>query len=439
MKISSSTFKKLAVVLFVAGLFAVFLKMGWHEQLTFENLKTRQSELRASVETDKALWIVGFGLAYIVMAAAQLPGAALMTIAGGVLFGFVVGTIVVSFASTLGATAAMLVSRYLFRDAIQQRYGAKLRAFNQGIERDGGFYLFSLRLIPAVPYFLINLGAGLTSIGTWTFYWVSQIGMLAATAVYVNAGDQISRIDSASGLLSYKLWGAFILLALFPFLARGIISVIAHKVKTAVRMRRMSQPHEKPKAYDYNVVVIGAGSGGLVASLIAAAVKAKVALVEKHQMGGDCLNTGCVPSKALIRSAKMAHYARRAEDWGFRSTAVDFEFSEVMDRVHRVIKQIEPHDSVERYTGLGVECVHGEAKIESPWRVYVTPEGGQRNNVPEGGQRDSLASARMPRDGRRGPAAGRRGGRAASARGILGDGQGPARRTARCSVGPPPG
>ena len=363
MKIKSGTLKKLAILLVVAGLFAVFFQQGWHEQLTFDNLKARQGELRASVEANKAAWIAGFGIAYIVMAAAQLPGAALMTIAGGVLFGFLLGTLVVSFASTLGATLAMLVSRYLFRDSIEKRYGHKLRAFNQGIERDGAFYLFSLRLIPVVPFFLINLGAGLTAMRTWTFYWVSQIGMLAGTAVYVNAGDQISRISSPGGLLSPKLWGAFVLLAIFPFIARKILA--------GVNARRVYRDHEKPEAFDYNVVVIGAGSGGLVASLIAAAVKAKVALIEKHQMGGDCLNTGCVPSKALIRSAKMAHYAKRAKDWGFRSASVDFEFSEVMDRVHRVIQAIEPHDSVERYTGLGVECVQGEATIESPWQVRV--------------------------------------------------------------------
>ncbi len=357
------TLKKLALVLVVAGLFAVFFQQGWHEQLTFENLKARQGELQASVAENRTLWIAGFALAYIVMAAAQLPGAALMTIAGGVLFGLALGTVVVSFASTIGATLAMLVSRYLFRDSIEKRYGQKLRAFNQGIERGGAFYLFSLRLIPVVPYFLINLGAGLTALRTWTFYWVSQVGMLAATVVYVNAGTQIGQISSPAGLLSPRLWGAFVLLALFPLLARKIVGV--------VKARRVYREHDKPEAYDYNVVVIGAGSGGLVASLIAAAVKAKVALVEKHQMGGDCLNTGCVPSKALIRSAKMAHYAKRAKDWGFRSAEVEFEFAEVMDRVQRVIKAIEPHDSVERFTGLGVECLQGEATIESPWRVRV--------------------------------------------------------------------
>ncbi len=360
---TTATFKKLGLLLVVGVLFAVFFQMGWHEQLTFENLKAQQAELQASTEANKPLWILGFAVAYIVMAAAQLPGAALMTIAGGVLFGLVLGTIVVSFASTIGATVAMLVSRYLFRDTIQQRYGQRLKSFNEGIEKDGPFYLFTLRLIPVVPFALINLGAGLTAMRTWTFYWVSQIGMLIGTAIYVNAGTQISQLESVSGLLSPKVWGAFALLALLPFLARKIVSF--------AKARRVYRQHSAPKHFDYNVVVIGAGSGGLVASLIAAAVKAKVALIEKHQMGGDCLNTGCVPSKALIRSAKMAHYAKRAKDWGFKSASVDFDFADVMDRVHDVIKTIEPHDSVERFTGLGVDCVAGEATIEDPWRVRV--------------------------------------------------------------------
>ena len=360
---NSQTLKKLAILAVVAVLFGIFYHMGWHEQLTFENLQTQQGELRESVAANKPTWILGFALAYIVMAAAQLPGASLMTVAGGVLFGLGLGTLVVSFASTIGATVAMLVSRYLFRDSIQQRYGHKLKAFNEGIEKDGGFYLFTLRLIPVVPFFLINLGAGLTAIRTWTFYWVSQLGMVAGTAIYVNAGDQISQLSSLGGLLSPKLWGAFVLLAIFPFLARKIVGL--------VRARRVYAKFERPKSFDYNVVVIGAGSGGLVASLIAAAVKAKVALIEKHEMGGDCLNTGCVPSKALIRSAKMIHYAKRAEEWGFRSMSVDFDFKAVMDRVHRVIKEIEPHDSVERYTGFGVECIAGEATIVNPWQVRV--------------------------------------------------------------------
>ena len=363
MKIQGTTVRKIAIVALVIALFTVFFQMGWHELVTFDNLKAQQEDLRASTAASPARWILGFALAYIVMAAAQLPGAALMTIAAGVLFGLGIGTVVVSFASTIGATVAMLLSRYLLRDSIQNRYGAQLRAFNQGIDRDGGFYLFSLRLIPVVPFFLINLGAGLTSLRTWTFYWVSQVGMLAGTAVYVNAGTQIGQLESASGLLSPQLWGAFALLALFPFIARKIVG--------SVKARRVFRQHQRPKTYDYNVVVIGAGSGGLVASLIAAAVKAKVALIEKHEMGGDCLNTGCVPSKALIRSAKMIHYAQRAKDWGFRSTEVDFDFRQVMDRVHRVIQEIAPHDSVERYTSLGVECVAGEATIESPWQVRV--------------------------------------------------------------------
>ena len=138
-----------------------------------------------------------------------------------------------------------------------------------------------------------------------------------------------------------------------------------------MRKRRELKNYPKPKNFDYNVIVIGAGSAGLVSSYIAAATKARVALIEKNKMGGDCLNTGCVPSKALIRSAKMLSYARRAEEFGFRNTETEFDFAEVMERVQRVVNTIEPHDSTERYTDLGVDCIRGEARIASPYTVEV--------------------------------------------------------------------
>jgi len=361
--INTASLKKLAILLLVAALAAVFFQQGWHEQLTFANLKARQAELQAATAARPVLWIAGFFVAYVLMAALSLPGATIMTLAAGLLFGLGVGTVVVSFASSIGATLAMLVARYVFGDEVQRRYGAKLRRLNEGIEREGAFYLFTLRLIPIFPFFLINLGMGLTRMPARTFYWVSQLGMLPGTAVYVNAGTQLAQIDSPSGLLSPGLLGAFALLGLFPLIARRIVALI--------KARRVYRGHRRPRSFDYNVVVIGAGSAGLVASYVAAAVKAKVALIEKHKMGGDCLNTGCVPSKALIRSAKMLHYARRAEDWGFRSATVDYDFGEVMQRVHRVIETVEPHDSVERYQSLGVDCIQGEARIESPWTVRV--------------------------------------------------------------------
>jgi pyruvate/2-oxoglutarate dehydrogenase complex dihydrolipoamide dehydrogenase (E3) component/uncharacterized membrane protein YdjX (TVP38/TMEM64 family) len=298
----------------------------------------------------------------------SLPGAALMTLVAGAVFGLLWGTVIVSFASSLGATLAFLASRFLLRDAIQGRFGDKLRAINAGVEKEGAFYLFTLRLVPAFPFFVINLVMGLTPMKTRTFYWVSQVGMLAGTLVYVNAGTQLARLESVKGILSPGLLASFAALGLFPLVAKKIVDT--------VRARRVYAGWKKPARFDRNLVVIGAGSAGLVSAYIAAAVKAKVTLIEKHRMGGDCLNTGCVPSKALIRSAKLLSHIRRSREFGIRSASADFDFAEVMERVQRVIRDIEPHDSVARYTALGVECIQGEARIVSPWEVEVTTSTG---------------------------------------------------------------
>ncbi len=286
-----------------------------------------------------------------------------MTLAGGALFGFLPALVVVSFASTIGATLAFLVSRFLLRDWVQSKFKKRLKALNAGIEKDGGFYLFTLRLVPIFPFFVINLAMGLTPMRTRTYYWVSQVGMLAGTAVYVNAGTQLGQIETLGGILSPQLLLSFALLGIFPLLARKGVDIM--------QKRRSLKDFPKPEKFDYNTVVLGAGSAGLVSAYIAAAVKAKVALVEKDKMGGDCLNTGCVPSKALIRTAKMLAYGRRAQEFGLQKTKTDFDFAEVMERVQAVIKKVEPHDSVERYTGLGVECIKGEARITSPYTVQV--------------------------------------------------------------------
>jgi pyruvate/2-oxoglutarate dehydrogenase complex dihydrolipoamide dehydrogenase (E3) component len=278
-------------------------------------------------------------------------------------FGLTVGTVLVSFASSIGALLAFLVVRYLLRDIVQRRYGARLRAVNAGIERDGPFYLFALRLVPAVPFFVVNGAMALTPIRPWTFYWVSQLGMLAGTVVYINAGTQLARIRSVGDVFSLELIASFALLAVFPWLARSVLD--------AFRARRAVARFAKPARFDRNLIVIGAGSAGLVCAYIAAAVKAKVTLVERSRMGGDCLNTGCVPSKALIRTAKLLASMRNSESLGIRKATAEFDFAEVMERVQRVIRQIEPHDSVERYTQLGVECLRGEARITTPWSVEV--------------------------------------------------------------------
>ena len=355
--------RKGIVLVVIALLITAFFLFDVGSYLTLENLKAQQASLgewRQANPWQSALVVF---LVYVVVTALSLPGAAIMTLAVGAIFGLLVGTILVSFASTIGATLAFIIARFLLRDTVQAKFGDKLGALNQGIEKDGAFYLFGLRLVPLFPFFVINLAMGLTTIRTITFAWVSQVGMLLGTAVYVNAGTQLAGIDSLSGILSPGLIFSFVLLGVFP--------LIAKKILAGIKARKVLAGYAKPEKFDRNLVVIGAGSGGLVASLIAAAVKSKVTLIEKHKMGGDCLNTGCVPSKALIRSARYIEQTRRASEFGFKSASAEFDFADIMERVQRVVKRVEPHDSVERFTGLGVDVIQGEARIISPYSVEV--------------------------------------------------------------------
>ena len=354
---------RLLVVAFLALAFVVFLAAGGPRYFTFENLKAQQDALEGWRAMYPWQSLAAFFALYIAFTSASLPAASLLTILAGAIFGFGWGVLLVSFASAIGATIAMLAARFVLRDWVQARFGMRLRAVNEGIAREGGFYLFTLRLIPAVPYFLINLAMGLTPIRPWTFYWVSQLAMFPATVLYVNAGTQLARLDSLRGILSWQLIGAFLLLGFFPLAAKRALE--------AFKARRVYARWPRPRRFDRNLIVIGAGSAGLVAAYIAAAVRAKVTLVEKHRMGGDCLNTGCVPSKALIKSARVLSTIRNAKLFGLQSATAQFEFAEVMERVQRVIRAIEPHDSAERYTRLGVECLQGTAKITSPWTVEI--------------------------------------------------------------------
>jgi pyruvate/2-oxoglutarate dehydrogenase complex dihydrolipoamide dehydrogenase (E3) component/uncharacterized membrane protein YdjX (TVP38/TMEM64 family) len=361
--------RKLLVVLAIVAAIVAFFALDLGRFLTLESVKARQAELAALVETRPFATAAGFFVAYVLATALSLPGAAtVLTLLAGALFGLLGGVVLVSFASSIGATLAFLASRFVLRDAVRARFGDKLGAIDEGVRRDGAFYLFTLRLIPIFPFFLVNLVMGLTPIATRTFYWVSQVGMLAGTLVYVNAGTELAKIDSLKGLLSPGLIGSFVLLGLFPLIAKKIVDAVA--------ARRVYAGWTRPPKFDRNLVVIGAGSGGLVSAYIAAAVKAKVSLVERHRMGGDCLNTGCVPSKALLRSAKLLSQARHAKDYGIRRMDADFDFADVMDRVQRVVRTIEPHDSVERYAGLGVDVIEGEATIRSPWEVEVRTRDG---------------------------------------------------------------
>jgi len=354
---------RLFVVAVVVLAFVVFFAAGGPRYFTFENLKAQQAALEEWRALHPAQALAAFFTLYIAFTSASLPGALLLTILAGAIFGFGWGVALVSFASAIGATIAMLGARFVLRDWVQARFGAQLRGINQGVEREGAFYLFTLRLIPAVPYFLINLAMGLTPIRTWTYYWVSQLAMFPATVIYVNAGTQLARLDSPAGILSGQLIGAFVLLGLFPLLAKKAVELF--------KARRVYARWPRPRRFERNLIVIGGGSAGLVAAYIAAAVRAKVTLVEKERMGGDCLNTGCVPSKALIKSARVLSQIRNSQKYGIRQASADFDFADVMERVQRVVRAVEPHDSVERYTQLGVECLHGTAKITTPWTVEI--------------------------------------------------------------------
>jgi dihydrolipoamide dehydrogenase len=348
-------------------LLAVFVYVGFlDELLTLENFKSQQADIDAWVQSNPLLAGSAFFFLYIAITAVNIPGAALMTLIAGALFGVLQGTVLVSFASTIGATLAFLLSRYLLREMVEARLGETLQRINRGLDKDGAFYLFTLRLIPAFPFWAINMVMGLTRFPAGTYYWVSQVGMLPATIIYVNAGTQIARLESPAGILSPEIIGSLALLGIFPLLAR--------KVLTAWKAAKQRRKFSRPAAYDTNMVVIGAGSAGLVTAYIAAAAKARVTLIERERMGGDCLNTGCVPSKALIRSARIKSYIDRSREFGIEAGAARTDFPEVMQRVRNVITAIEPHDSVDRYTSLGVDCVQGDATITSPWTVEVNGE-----------------------------------------------------------------
>src|SRR5256885_11479334 len=362
--------RRLLVAVLLLGLIAAFFALDLGQYLRLEYFRSQQSAIEEFRRANPlAASFVCFGI-YVVVTSLSLPFAAVMSLAIGAVFGLLWGTLIVSFASSVGATLAFLSSRFLFREAVGTRFGGRLRAVDAGLEKEGAFYLFALRLVPAVPYIVVNLVMGVTPIRTWTFYWVGQIGMLPATIVYVNAGTQLATVKSLSGILSPTLIGSLVLIGIFPLIAKHAVEVF--------KARRRLARWPKPARFERNLVVIGAGSAGLVSAYIAAAVKAKVTLIEKDKMGGDCLNTGCVPSKALIKSARLVAQAKRAREFGFKAVQVDFDFADVMERVQRVVRAVEPHDSAERYTKLGVECLKGEAKITSPWAVEVKGETGRR-------------------------------------------------------------
>ena len=364
--------RKLLIVVLIA-LIAAFFIFDLGRFFSLEYLKSQQAALNGLYESRPLMIIAAFFLVYIAVTALSLPGAAILTLAAGAQFGLLLGTLIASFASTIGATLAFLVSRYLLRDTIESKFGDKIKTFNSNIEKDGALYLFTLRLVPVFPFFLVNLAMGLTRLKTGVFYVVSQIGMLAGTLVFVNAGTQLAQIDSLSGILSPGLIFSFALLGIFPLVAKKAVDMF--------KAKKRYEGFDKPEKFDHDIVVLGAGSGGLVTAYIGAAVKAKVTLIEKHQMGGDCLNTGCVPSKALIRSGKLMSNIQHCEKYGVQNATGEVDFAKTMQRVHEVIAKIEPHDSVERYTKLGVNVIKGEGSIKSPWTVEVNGQTLTTRNI----------------------------------------------------------
>lgn len=360
--------KLLLVLLLILSGGAIFV-FDVGQYLNLQYLQSQLSDIRAYVTAEPLISGAVFFAVYVLVTSLSLPGAAIMTLAAGAIFGLLKGVVLASFAASVGATLAFLVTRYLLHDAVQEKFSERLKAINRGVERDGALYLFSIRLVPIFPFFVINLLMALTPIRTWTFYWVSQVGMLAGTIVYVNAGTQLAQISSPAGLLSSELIVAFTLLALLPWIGKAIVN--------RVQAMRVYRGWQKPKTFDRNLIVIGAGSAGLVSAYIAATVKASVTLIERHRMGGDCLNTGCVPSKALIKSAQVYHFANTAPRYGLKPLVPEADFAAIMQRVQSVISRIEPHDSVERYSELGVDCRMGEAELVSPWEVEIRNESGE--------------------------------------------------------------
>ncbi|MFT5592204.1 MAG: dihydrolipoamide dehydrogenase [Oceanicoccus sp.] len=360
--------KKLLIIAALAAIITALVIFDAQQYLTpdfYQQLFSEQPLLTGAIF---------FGV-YVVATALSIPGAAALTLIGGAIFGLGWGLLLISFASSIGATLAFLMTRLLLKDWVQAKFGHYLSTINKGVEKDGAFYLFTLRLIPVVPFFVINLVMGLMPIKARTFYWVSQLGMLAGTAVYVNAGAQLGQLDELSfaGIMTPGLLGSFVLLAIFPWVARTLIN----RVKKNLALKA----YQKPKTFEDNLLVIGAGAGGLVSSYIAAATKAKVTLIEKHKMGGDCLNTGCVPSKAIIHAASLAHEARHAKSVGVNVGEVNVDFAQVMQSVHAGIKEVEPHDSIERYEGLGVNCITGSATIVNPWTVEIETAQGKQTRT----------------------------------------------------------
>lgn len=365
--------KRYLILIIIILAFAFIRYSNIDQYLSIEYLKQQELVFRQYYSENTGSVIALYFLVYIINSLFALPGATIITLAGGAIFGLWLGVIIVSFASTIGATLSFLLSRYLFRDKLKEKFSDKLKSIDEGLKKDGATYLFSLRMVPLFPFFLINVLFGLTEIPVITFYFVSQLGMLPGTIAYINAGTQLANLHSTKGILSFNVIISFAILGLLPLLFKWLVNLF-QRIKI---MRK----YKKPSNFDYNIITIGAGSAGLVTSLIGATVKAKVALVEKNKMGGDCLNTGCIPSKSLIAISKKVHLSRKYSTYNLDSANITFDFEKIMNRVHSVIQKIAPNDSIERYSKMGVDCFTGFAHIIDPYTVEVNGKKLTAKNI----------------------------------------------------------
>lgn len=351
------------LLLLLAAAIVTFALYGRH-WLDFAAFRAAQGRLQDWVQGQPLAAAALYFAVYAAVGAFMVPGVGVLSIVGGALFGLWWGSALALTASLVGAAIALLIARHLLREPLRRRYAAAFSVVDRGIAGDGAFYLAALRLVPGLPFFVINPVMGLTAMPVGRFVGVSAVSMVPGTLLHVNAGTQVARLASPADVLSWPLVLSLLALALLPFVARRAV--------TAWQQRRALRrwAHLKPPRFDRNLVVVGGGAAGLVAASLAAATRARVTLVESGRMGGDCLHTGCVPSKALLRVAAEVQAARRA------GAAPEVDFARVMARVADAVRALAPHDSPERFRSLGVEVIEGRATLVDPWHVRVEGADG---------------------------------------------------------------
>lgn len=333
------------------------------EYLSLAFVKENINSIKNYVNYNYTTSALSYLIIYSLSSALAIPSALILTLSSGILFGLVPGILLTSLGSTLGAVLAFLISRYLFLDLFKSKFRNQYEQMDKEIKKNGNLHLLTLRLVPIFPFWLVNLLMGLSEISLWRYLFISFAGMIPATIVYVYAGLSLSSISELRDVISPSIFFSLLLLSILPYVLRAVVNYYLKK--------KLYRHYKKPRAFDYNLIIIGGGSAGLVTTFIARILKAKVAIIEKEKMGGDCLNTGCVPSKSLIKIAKIISYGKTPSSWGLKNINIDFSFEDIMNKIHSIIKEIEPHDSIVRYTQLGAECFLGQAQILSPWEVQI--------------------------------------------------------------------